>query len=295
MNKQIEQYLNELRKALVGSDPATVQDAVADAHEHLHTALSAMQADSPDLDEAEALAEIIAEYGAPEEIAAAYEQVETFLTPYQVAGKKPNGHWLAQFFSIYADPRAWGSFLYMVIALITGTLFFTWAVTGLSLSLTLALFIFGLPFSVLFLLSVQGLGVLEGRVVEGLLGERMPRRPLFFPREGKMIDRLLAYLKDKRTWMSLLYLVLQLPIGVVYIFVWTFLIGLGLALIAMPFVQEIANIPVINTHAGAFYLPYWMMPLSVIGGVIVLTIFFHLAKGIGKLHGKYAKWMLVAE
>jgi hypothetical protein len=42
-------------------------------------------------------------------------------------------------------------------------------------------------------------------------------------------------------------------------------------------------------------MPYAMMPFSVIAGVLVLTLFMHLAKGIGKIHGKYAKWMLVAD
>ena len=251
----IDQYLKALKKALTGSDPATIQDAVADAHEHLYTALGAMQAEGTDLDEEAALEQIIAEYGSPKEIAAAYEQVESYLTPYQVSRKKTNEHWMARFFGIFADSRAWGSFLYMVIALITGTLFFSWAVVGLSLSLSLALFIFGLPFSILFLLSVQGLGLLEGRIVEGLLGERMPRRPLFFPKEGRFIERLGLYLKDKRTWLSLLYLILQLPIGVIYIFIWSFLVAGGLGLIAMPFVQEMANVPVITTGAGVFYMP----------------------------------------
>ncbi len=291
----IDQYLKALRKALAGSDRATIQDAVADAHEHLYTALSAMQADNPGLGEEEALARIIAEYGSPEEIAAAYQQVEVYLTPYQAAGKKTNGHWMARFFNIFADPRAWGSFLYMVIAMVTGSLYFGWAVAGIATSLSLALFIFGLPFSLVFLLSVQGLGLLEGRIVEGLLGERMPRRPLFFPKEGRFIERLGAYLKDKRTWLNLLYMILQLPIAVIYIVVWTVMVGIGLSLIAAPFAQEMLNIPVIYTGSVAYYIPYWTMPLSVIGGVLILTVFMHFARGIGKVHGKYAKWMLVTD
>ena len=291
----IDQYLKGLRKALADSDRATIQDAVADAHEHLYTALSAMQAEDPDLDEEEALAQIIAEYGSPEEIADAYQQVEHYLTPYQAQAKKPNENWMARFFGIYTDPRAWGSFLYMVIAIITGSLYFSWALAGISTGLVLALFIFGLPFTLIFLLSVQGLGLLEGRIVEGLLGERMPRRPIFFPKEGRIIDRLVIYLKDKRTWLNLLYMVLQLPIAVIYILFWTFLVGAGLGLIAAPFVQEMMNIPVIHTNAGEFYLPYGTMPFSVITGVLILTVFMHLAKGFGKLHGKYAKWMLVAD
>lgn len=295
MSKHIDQYLKELRKALADSDRATVQDAVADAHEHLYTAFAALLETDPELDDAEAFEQITAEYGSPEEIAAAYQQAEVFLAPYQTASKKSDRGWIGRFFSIYGDSRAWGSFLYMVIALITGTLFFCWAVIGVSLSLSLALFIFGLPFSLVFLLSVQGFGLMEGRIVEGLLGERMPRRPLFFPKEGRLIERLLLFLKDKRTWLTLLYLIFQLPIGVIYIFIWSFLVAGGIGMIAAPFVQEMSNVAVITLNSGPYLIPGALMPFWIIGGVLVVTIFLHLAKAVGKVHGKYAKFMLVAD
>ena len=41
--------------------------------------------------------------------------------------------------------------------------------------------IFGIPLAALIFLSFRGLAWLEGRIVEALLGVRMPRRPVFAP------------------------------------------------------------------------------------------------------------------
>lgn len=296
MNKVIDEYLSQLKKELNGSDKATIRDATSDAQEHLVTALQSRMQDAPDLIEDEVLEEIIAEYGSPEEIAAAYMQVEIYMTPYIAATGKSNSRGvIASFFAIYNDPAAWGSSLYMVIALITGTLYFTWVTSGVAIALSFSLFLFGIPLAVLFLLSVLGLGLLEGRLVEGLLGMRMPRRPIYFPKEEKWLDRLQMYLADRQTWFTMIYMFLQLPLGVLYFSVAISVIALGLAFIAIPFVQEMMNIPVIFLGGEYFYVPGWAMPFSILFGIILITAFMHLAKGVGKIHAMYAKRLLVAD
>src|SRR3990172_1061782 len=77
MTKTIEEYLRALKQALTGSDSATIQDALADAEEHLRTALASRRESQPDLDEGNALEQIIKQYGTPEETAAAYAEVVT--------------------------------------------------------------------------------------------------------------------------------------------------------------------------------------------------------------------------
>jgi hypothetical protein len=37
-----------------------------------------------------------------------------------------------------------------------------------------------------------------------------------------------------------------------------------------------------------------MQPLMVLAGVLLLTLLMHLARGIGRLHARYAKALLVA-
>ena len=295
MNKHIANYLEQLKSELRDSDKATIQDATADAHEHLSTALVSALEENPAQTEEEAIQEIITAYGSPAEIAAAYQQAEIYMTPYSPAHKPNDKGLLARFFGIFADPTAWGSLLYMILSLVTGIVYFTWAITGLSFSLVFSLFIFGIPFAVLFILSVHGLGLLEGRMVEGLLGVRMPRRPLYFPKDKKWFDRLKQYLADKQTWKVLLYLILQLVFGSIDIFIWIFLIALSLSLIAIPFIQSIFNLPVVTLSSTVYFLPDWTLPVIFIGGILLLTASMHIFKGVGKLHGKFARWALVAD
>jgi hypothetical protein len=50
--------------------------------------------------------------------------------------------------------------------------------------------IIGIPFAILFLGSVRVLSLVEGRIVETMLGERMPRRPLYTARGKGWVDRI---------------------------------------------------------------------------------------------------------
>jgi len=43
------------------------------------------------------------------------------------------------------------------------------------------------------------------------------------------------------------------------------------------------------------YLPYWSAPFFVLLGFLILTINMHIAKGLGGLHAKLARALLVAE
>ena len=296
MNKKIEHYLDQLKTQMAECDRATIQDALADAQEHLVTALASRMEEEPDLLEEDVLASIIADYGTPEEIAAEYSQAEFYLKPYFGRQARANTRGpFTRFFGIFIDPAAWGGFLYMVIALITGILYFTWVTTGAALSLSFSLFLFGVPLAVLFLLSLQGLGWLEGRLVEGLLGVRMPRRPIFFPTQENWFDRLKMYLTDQRTWMTMLYMFLQLVFGVLYIVIWTTMIALSLSLIAAPFVQEIFGMSFVHFNTGYYFIPPSYYPFSILLGIIGLTAFMHVAKWAGRLHGRYAKFMLVRD
>lgn len=298
MYKSIEEYLQALKQELKGSDSATVQDALADAEEHLRTALASMREEQPSLNEADALEKIIEQYGTPEETAAAYAEVERRTSPgLGPAAVKNPGSPLERFFGVYSDPRAWGSLFYMLIAFVTGVAYFSWAVTGLSLSISFALFIFGLPVALLFLLSVRGVAWLEGRLVEALLGVRMPRRRQVAPQNVKLLDRIKALVTDKHTWFSLIYMLLQFVLGTTYFTVLVTIFALSLSGIAIPIVQEVFDIPtvVFGNSYYSYYLPTWAYPLVVLAGVLLWTVTMHLVRWVGGLHGRYAKFLLVAE
>jgi len=204
MIKLVEEYLDLLKAELQGSDAATIQDALADAEEHLRAALASVREAQPSIPEEEALNQVIEQYGSPSETASAYREVERRTVPQLTRETPRNVSPVGEFFGVYTDARAWGSLLYMLIAFVTGVFYFTWAITGLSLAVSFSIFIFGLPFALLFLLSVQGLALLEGRIVEALLGVRMPRRPLFTAKGLKWLERLKILALDRHTWLSIL-------------------------------------------------------------------------------------------
>ncbi len=296
MTNSIQNYLEILKKELKGSDSATIQDALVDAEEHLTTALEALGQEQPDLDESEALRQIIEQYGTPEETAAAYMEVERRTFPeLSPASSRKGQSALGRFFGVYADPRAWGSLFYMLIAFVTGVAYFSWAVTGISVSISFAIFIFGLPVAFLFLLSVRGLAWLEGRLVEALLGVRMPRRSLLPPKDGKLLERIRLLLLDKHTWFSIIYMLLQFVLGTVYFVVLVTILSLSLSGIAIPVLQEVFHLPVVQNYAASYYLPQWGYPLVVFAGILLWTSTMHLVRWVGSLHGRYAKALLVTE
>lgn len=294
MFNTIEEYLDALKNEMQDADSALVQDAQADAREHLSTALVAARESAPETSEADALKKIIEEYGTPEETASAYKEVEKRTSPVLTQAIKPRSI-PGSIFGVYTDARAWGALLYMLIAFVTGVFYFTWAVTGVSLSISFLIFIFGFPVALLFLLSVRGLALLEGRLVEALLGIRMPRRPLFSHPDMKWFDRLKALLMDKATWLMLVYMLVQFVLGIAYFVSLVTVLSISLSFMALPFIQLFTDIPVMTWGDGPVYFSYWQLILFSIGGFLLWTAFMHLARLVGQLHGRMAKWLLVTE
>lgn len=315
----IPQYLTQLRAALHDADPAMVQDALYDAEEYLRSELAAQ----PGRSEAEVIADVAGSYGAPEEVAEIYRETEitvnralrtpsagaaplrravvatgtasaaaSIATPPAAPVARPRGL-LARFFGVALEARTYGALFYMLLSLATGIFFFTWVVTGLSLSLGLMVLIIGIPIAVLFFGSVRGLSLLEGRLVEALLGVRMPRRPTYADRSRSWLQRIGDMFTDGRTWLTLLYFVLMLPLGIVYFTVAVTLLSTALGCIWAPVAALFTDAyPGIYVD-GQQLMPIWVTPLLALAGVLLLFVTLHLARGIGHLHGMMAKHLLV--
>ena len=312
----IPAYLERLRRALAGSDPALVQDALYDAEEYLRSEL----AENPGKSEAEVIAAVASSYGAPDEVAEIYRDTEVRVqgalqvpragihasaTPFRAAaiGDAPppasaplyEGSWLRRVFGVFVDARTYGALFYMLLALATGIFYFTWTVTGMSLSAGLAILVVGLPFFVLFVAASRVLALVEGRIVEVMLGERMPRRPLYTDRAQPLLRRIAAMFADPRTWSTFLYFLLMLPLGIVYFTVVVAGITSAVAMVAAPLF-------LLLHHFGWLHLDYalevdnaWLSPLVFLAGVALLVGTLHVARGIGRMHGRIAKQLLVKE
>ncbi|UHQ24517.1 sensor domain-containing protein [Lysobacter sp. 5GHs7-4] len=288
----IPDYLERLRAALTGADPALVQDALYDAEEYLRSEM----AENPGKSEAEVIASVAGSYGAPDEVADIYRDTEvTVQTALRTPRPKPRKSTLGQFFGVIAEPRTYAALFYMLLSLATGIFYFTWVVTGASLSAGLAVLIIGIPFVILFLGSVRVLSLVEGRLVEVMLGERMPRRPLYSGRGKPLLDRIKDMFVDPRTWGTLLYMVLMMPLGILYFTVAVTGLSLSLSLIMAPIALALGHMGAgfwIN-DANIMASAPWTWPLSIALGIVLLFVTLHIARGVGIFHGALAKHLLV--
>lgn len=298
MIKSVREYLNELKNTLAGSDPALIQDALSDAEEHLRNALSLSLKDNPEMSETNALPVIIEKYGTPEEVAAAYREIE-IRTPPSLSkvtddSTERRSSFMARFFGVYADASTWGALFYLLFfSLASGIVYFVWTVTGISLSAGFFILIIGLPFFALFLISVKGIALLEGRVVEALLGVRMPRRPIFSGNTSGWWARFKMLVSDKHTWLSIAYFILKLPLGIIDFTVFLTLIVVSLSLVLFPVAQFISRTPLIIIDGAAYDVTAGWMVLGVAVGILLLTLTMHLARVFGRMNGALAKSLLV--
>ena len=111
MIKSIEEYLDQLKTELKGSDAATVRDALADAEEHLRNALANLKQNQPEMSGEDALNQAVEQYGDPSETASAYMEVERRTVPSLMGEGQGQSSGFARFFGVYTDPRAWGALL----------------------------------------------------------------------------------------------------------------------------------------------------------------------------------------
>lgn len=289
----IPAYLERLRQALQGCDPALAQDALYDAEDYLRSELAA----NPGKSEAEVIAAVAGSYGAPDEVADIYRDTEVRVqTALRAPPPPPRKSLLGRFFGVLVDPHTYGSLFYMLLSLATGTFYFTWAVTGLSLSLGLAILIIGIPFAILFIGATRVLALVEGRIVEVMLGERMPRRPVYTDRSLPWLQRIGAMFTDPRTWGTMGYFLAMQPLGVAYFTIAITVLAVGSAFIAWPFVWWFGNPAYINVDLGGWLDPSspWVWPMSIVLGIVLIIAMLHLARLVGYMHGKLAKALLVS-
>jgi uncharacterized membrane protein len=301
--RSIDEYLKQLRSALAGQDPALIQDALYDAEEYLRAEVAA----HPDKSEGDVLELIASTYGAPEEVAAAYRETEAKVkaalkTPAPSAVAHASG--LQRFFGVFMDARAYTSLFYMLLSLATGIVYFTFVVTGLALSAGFAVLIIGIPFFLVFIGIARVISLGEGRLLEAMTGERMPRRPVHPGPPLGWLHRIADMLKDARTWTTLLYLLLMLPLGIIYFTIAVTGLGIGLRCALAPVVViahhltflpsgfPVEMLQIDGYGVGArhsFIGSLFIMAL----GIVTLTLLMHVARGIARGHARLAKALLV--
>jgi hypothetical protein len=294
----VRDYLNALTQALRAEKcpPGLIVDALNDCEEHLRNEI----AQNPGVPEADVLASVVETYGTPAEIAEEYKSMEATLSgagPFPKSDlpqdERPYG-----FFNVLSDPRTYGALVYMLLSLATGVFYFVWTTVGISLTVGFAILIIGIPFALLFIGSVRVLAHIEGRIVEALLGVRMPRRlPPTSAADETIWARIKDALSDARTWSSMLYLLLMLPLGVAYFVIAVVGLACSIGLTGGALAGLITGHVNIEMGGNPF-LEHFLhtAPGLVVFAILGLLLFFvvlHIARGIGALHARIAEHLLV--
>ena len=292
--KTVKAYLDELRRALKGAPAGLIADALADTEDHLNNEIS----HNPEIPESQILASVIDTYGTPQEIAEEYRDMEaTIGGPFPKSEPAPERRY--GFFNVISDTRTYGALLYMILSLATGIFYFTWTVIGIALSLSLSILIIGVPFALMFVGSIRVLAHVEGRIVEGLLGVRMPRRlPPATQADETIWSRIRDTLTDSRTWSSMFYMLLKLPLGIAYFTIAVTGLALSLGVIGGALYALITNDAGHIRFDGVPVLDHLLhtapgLILFALAGVLVFFLVLHIARGIGWLHGRIAELLLV--
>lgn len=293
MIKTIEEYLDQLKKELSGSDAALVQDALSDAAEHFSTALGEARDKSPQSSEVDILQTQIEKYGAPSEVASAYKEIESRIVPtFAPQKQKTHGPFWGKFFGVIAEARTWSAFLYVILSALTSFFFVSWVLLGGTFSLFSLVLIIGIPVTGLFLLSLRGIALLEGRVVEALLGVRMPRKPIFIQKGLSWRQKYKALATESFTWKALVYIILHFPLTWLHFMIVFVMFGFSIKSIFYPVWYWGLGRGLI-TIGQPFYPPAWSYPLVILAGIMMFFVTLHLAGLMGKIHGRFAKFMLV--
>ena len=199
------------------------------------------------------------------------------------------------YFAVLALPRAYTTLLYLLLSLPLGIFAFTFAVTGLSLSLGLAVLIVGIPFVLGFLALTRVLAVAESSLLRSLVDPSAPATPALLPEGQDWSDRVRALITDRRTWTSLAYFLLLLPLGLAYSVLMLTALALPLGLLAAPLLGLFQGLPEVSIPgvAWASSHPMALLVACALAGALLLPLTLHLGVALGRFQGWLAQQLLV--
>lgn len=201
------------------------------------------------------------------------------------------------FFDVLTVPRAYSTLLYLLLSMATGILGFTFVVTGLSLSLGLSILVIGLPVALAFLLGVRLLALGEIHLLRALVADDGSPAPAVVPGGPGWLARLTSLLKDRRTWTSLLYFLVHLPLGILAFTVLVSLLAVGLSLLAVPVAAVLQAGGAFDGDLGGLAWSVSHPQLTAIAcgllGAAILPLSLHLGLLLGRLQVWLARHLLV--
>ena len=187
-------------------------------------------------------------------------------------------------------PITYGRIAYLLIALPLGIVWFTFLVTAIAVGLGTAITLIGIPILVGTLYAWRWAAKLERRLIASLTGVQIedPYRPE--PEGAGWSRRISTRLGDPASWKDLVFLLIQLPLGIASFTAAAVVLGLALSWIAAPAWYWSTpegielGIATVDTLGEALLL----VPL----GLVVAFLGIPALGQLGRLYGLLAKLLL---
>ena len=132
------------------------------------------------------------------------------------------------------DPLTYGRIGYLLVALPLGIIEFTFLVTAISVGVGTAITLVGIPILIGTIYAWRWLAQFERRLIGALTGVPIPSPYRPDPSGAGWSRKVYARLADPATWKDLVFLLLQLPLGIVAFAAATVVLGCAASWLAAP-------------------------------------------------------------
>jgi signal transduction histidine kinase len=132
------------------------------------------------------------------------------------------------------DPLTYGRIGYLLVALPLGIIEFTFLVTAIAVGVGTAITLVGIPILIGTIYAWRWLAQLERRMIGALTGVQIPSPYRPDPVGAGWSRKVHARLADPATWKDLIFLLLQLPLGIVAFAAATVVLGCAASWLAAP-------------------------------------------------------------
>jgi signal transduction histidine kinase len=132
------------------------------------------------------------------------------------------------------DPLTYGRIGYLLVALPLGIIEFTFLVTAIAVGVGTAITLVGIPILIGTIYAWRWLAQLERRLIGALTGVQIPSPYRPDPTGAGWSRKVHARLADPATWKDLIFLLLQLPLGIVAFAAATVVLGCAASWLAAP-------------------------------------------------------------
>jgi signal transduction histidine kinase len=188
------------------------------------------------------------------------------------------------------DPRTYGRITYLLLALPLGVIEFSFLVTAISFGVGTAITLIGIPVLIFTVYAWRWLASVERRLIGALTGISIPN-PYRAEHPGlSWWDKLKARLADPATWKDLVFLLLQLPLGIAsfVIAVCVLCVAFG-ALLAPAYYWSVPDgIEIGLFEANALLEAIALAPL----GAVLVFLGIPALGALGRLYGELASVLL---